>query len=67
MFDKLSKNQKVILYFLIVISFLFIVPIIFWLGVFVGYNMCKKSMKIGIQTVLETETDIDKTFLEIDI
>ena len=67
MFNKLNKNQKIIVYFLIGVSFLFIIPIIFWIGVFIGYNMCKNSMKIGIQSVLETESDIDETFLEIEL
>ena len=67
MFDKLTKNQKIIVYFLIGVSFLFVIPILLWIGVFIGYNMCKNSMKVGIQTVLDTNENIDSNYVEIDI
>ena len=67
MFDKLDKNQKVILYFLIGISFLFILPILFWIGFFIGYQTSKKSMTYQVQEVLDSENEVDDDFLEINI
>lgn len=67
MFDKLSKNQKVIFYFLIGVSFIFVIPILFWIGFFIGYNTCKNSIKIGVETFLETKDTIDNNYLEINI
>ena len=67
MFNKLSKNQKIIVYFCIGISFLFVIPLILWSGVFIGYQICKNEMKVGIETVLDnTNEKIDKNFMEID-
>lgn len=45
MFDKFSKNQKFIIYFLILFSFLFVLPIFFWTGWFIGYKMCKRDIE----------------------
>ena len=67
MFDKLSKTQKRILYFFIIFSCLFVLPIILWIGVFIGYQICKSEMKIGLQTVLDNTQDVDNNYLEIDL
>jgi len=68
MFDKLNKNQKIIFYFFILISFIFILPILFWIGFFIGYKTSKNAMTYQIQTTLESEkNDVDNDYLEINI
>ena len=67
MFDKIDKNKRIILYFFIGISFLFILPILFWIGFFIGYQTCKNSMVYQVQETLATENEVDKNYLEIDV
>ena len=67
MFDKLNKNQKIIVYFIIGISFIFIIPILFWIGFFIGYNTCKNSMELEMTNVLNSESEKDDNYLEITL
>lgn len=69
MFDKLGKQQKIIIYFFILISFVFILPIIFWLGFFIGYRYCVISIdeSLGLENPIDSEPDMDDSYLEINI
>jgi len=69
MFDNFGKQQKIIIYFFIFVSFVFILPIIFWSGFFIGYRYCvlsiDKSMKL--ENPLDSKIEIDDNYLEIKI
>jgi len=67
MFNKLTKNQKIILYFFMIISWLFVIPILLWIGIFIGYQMCKNEIKHEVETTLTTENEKDSNYLEVNI
>lgn len=59
MFSKLTKKQKIIVYFIIFLSFAFIITIPMWIMFFIGSAMEKKDLLDKMKVMVNEKEQID--------